>query len=103
MNGWRRIPATTRARVQVENYLLSLGAPTYNFATVLRLARHMEVWGIARRDVRDELARLGHPDLTNVVLNELDRRDRQLAKTRPVFRLQPDGTLAPTGEVRTVR
>lgn len=103
MNGWGRISGSTRSAIQVENYLYPIAGGHVSWATVYRLARQMEVFGIERRDVYWELARLGWRDLNNAVLEEMSKRERNAANYKPVFRLMSDGSLEPTGEMREMR
>lgn len=103
MSAWKRVPKTARARIQVENYLAGLRAPSHSFATVLRLARIMELRGIEpnvsiyRTLVADFPAYL---DLYVLIVEEMKARERALPVTKTLYELQADGSLEPVGEVK---
>lgn len=97
-----RIPNTLRAEIQVQNWINSLGCKSYSHATVLRLARIMELRGVAPEKVYWELRRdFPHfPDLNNRVIDTMKsrayRRSReQELNPQPTHRLLLNGELEP--------
>lgn len=72
----RRIPKTARARIQLVNWMSRLGSVTYSHATVMRLARIVELRKPDDISVSAFLRSL-HPSydgLGNAVIRELDHR-----------------------------
>lgn len=101
MKAWKRVPATARCRIQVENYLAGLRAPSHSFATVLRLARVMELRGVKPAGLYDALAAdfPAYLDLYGLIFKEMQARERNRPVFKTVYELQADGSLEPVGQV----
>lgn len=88
-----RIPKTTKARIQFENWIATLGRPP-SFATILRLARICELrgWRSENPGSLYEILSSLHPDYVdyyNDVVHELLRREATRERQAQAERRRP--------------